>query len=142
MSTRTYHYARKLETRFKKDVGGVSLAVDHSGKKMWVWADCDEDVFEANVLAPHLILKTEEFLPYIAHLEPKPDGCKAVEVLNRFGSGIQKEYFFSKCGVIKHIRIYGVDTGTAADIHFADTAAVDRAMERRDEFFKDSKMRL
>ena len=66
-------------------------------------------------------------------------------MINRFASGIQKEYlrqFFSKCGEIKHIRTYRVKSGYAADIHFADTAAVDKAIERRDELFKDSKMIL
>ena len=84
-----YHYARMLETRFKIDiVGGVSLAVDHSSKNMWVWADCVEAVFEGAVLIPHKVEKKAAFQPYIAHLEPKPDGCKAVQMINRIDSGI------------------------------------------------------
>ena len=141
-----YHYARMLETRFKIDiVGGVSLAVDHSSKKMWAWADCVEAAFEEAVLIPHKVERIAAFQPYIAHLEPKPDGCKAVQMINRFPSGIQKKYleqFFSQCGEITDIKIYRVKNGTAADIYFADTAAVDKAMELRDELFKDSKMIL
>ncbi|KAL5515613.1 hypothetical protein EMCRGX_G000804 [Ephydatia muelleri] len=116
-----YHYARMLETRFKKDVvGGVSLAVDHSGKKMWVWADCDEAAFEGAVLIPHKVEKKAAFQPYIAHLQHKPDGCKAVLVINRLDSRIQKEYleqFFNighKC-FSDRIRCWGVDN---LEIHF------------------------
>ena len=116
-----YHYARMLETRFKKDVvGGVSLAVDHSGKKMWVWADCDEAAFEGAVLIPHKVEKKAAFQPYIAHLQHKPDGCKAVLVINRLDSRIQKEYleqFFSKCGKIKRITTYPIKYGNAGEIY-------------------------
>ena len=141
-----YHHARMLETRFKKDVvGGVSIGVDHVDKKMWVWADCDEAAFEDAVLIPHKVEKKAAFQPYIAHLQHKPDGCKAVLVINRLESRIQKEYleqFFSKCGKIKRINIFPIKCGTAAEIHFADTAAVDKAMELQDILFKDSTMCL
>ena len=52
------------------------------------------------------------------------------------------ELFFCECGEIARINMYETEARMIADIHFADTAAVDKAMELRDKLFKDSKMHL
>ena len=143
-----YHYARMLETYFTKDVvGGVSFGVDHSEKKVWVWADCDEDQFETKVLSPHNVVKTGEFQKYCktdTPVEPKPEGCKAVH-MDRISGHVDEsdvEQFFSKCGKIEDIHLFRSAAVMIVDVHFADTTAVDKAMELGDELFKGSKIRL
>ena len=143
-----YHYARMLETYFTKDVvGGVSFGVDHSEKKVWVWADCDEDQFETKVLIPHEVVKTGEFQKYCktdTPVEPKPEGCKAVH-MDRISGHVDEsdvEQFFSKCGKIEDIHLFRSAAVMIVDVRFADTTAVDKAMELGDELFKGSKIRL
>ena len=91
-------------------------------------------------------MKTGEFQPYEMDtpLEPKPEGCKAVHMDRLFQSCDKSdvELFFCECGEIARINMYESEVRMIADIHFADTAAVDKAMELRDKLFKGSKMRL
>ena len=144
-----YHYGRMLETCFTKDVvGGVSFGVDHSDKKIWVWADCDENEFEAKVLSPHQVVKTGEFQKYCKTAKPfeqKSESCKAVHmdrILIEHLDESDVKQFFSKCGKILRIELYQTLAGFTANVHFADTIAVDKAMHgtagRIIQRFKDS----
>lgn len=142
-----YHYARMLETFFADAVGGVSIGVDHSGKTVWVWADCDEKQFEAKVLSSNQVTKTGEFA-VTKQLEPKPEGCKAVHVGNLDYDIGERELkvFFRECGKIDRIDVpkdkrTGKNKGFAF-VHFKNTEAADKAMELDNKFLSGRKVQL
>ena len=129
-----YHHARTLEVRFGDGVvGGVNFAIDHIKKQIWVWANCFEDQYEANVLEKHvpLITKTGEFKQYNKLQPPQvPKECREVFLTHLCDDVIRNdlEKFFSHCGEIVDVRIRGIKGKRYAFVNFKNEKAVEEAL--------------
>ena len=142
-----YHHARMLEERFGEDVvGGVNFAIDHKSMQIWVWARCDEVLFEAEVLKGHVpvITKSGEFQQY-NELSQRQKSRRCNQVFIRIlGYDIRENElreFFRECGEVDLIKIPKHPNGKSknfAYVTFTNDAAVEKAVQLNNTLLKES----